>query len=255
MTPSVAAGLIAWVLSHSYAHWRCAALERGDLEALAAGDIDGSAPAIERGIEIGTVSPEVAEALGDRRAIPLEMVVRTRSGAYRRRYDRTLASDLPWLPVFILAAALGWRVGGACAAFCLLLAAAAHADARFRVIPVGVAAAMMAGAPFSPAVPELIPAACLWLAGGLGLLAVAKLAAGWMSVPFGAGDVILLATTTASLMPIGGVLPYLAALASELALALAIARMGGAGTAREATVPLAAAALPPYLLAIAVAST
>lgn len=131
--------------------------------------------------------------------ISREGALRTRSGAYRRRYDRTAIADVPWLVAFIGGAALGAESSLAWAGMMCCATWAAMADARFRIVPVPCAAAMalLAVACNGADAPRAVVLLAV-SAAALGLLSALAKAIG---SAFGAGDV---AITACCLTALGG---------------------------------------------------
>lgn len=248
----IALGSAAWAAAHAWCHARYRALEAGDREGLAAGGTSGGDD-LAAGIRRGDVSPDIAELALGKGLIRREDALRTRSGPYRRRYDRTAVADSAWLPAFVASAVLGAAASPAWAAMMGCVTWAAMADARFRVIPRSCAAAM-AAASIACNGPEAMRAAAL-LALTTALLApLVRLARASRSA-FGAGDVVLTACCITALGAPRRWMPFAAALLAMLAMALIASSIGrraaGGDGAGPTLVPFGCFAAPALACALA----
>lgn len=245
-------GTVSWLATHAWCHKRCLSLRAGDAQALGTAEVpDGFAEALGRGISLGTVSTEHAIAAHARGLISDGQAAPALTGAYRRRYDRTLASDSAWLPAHIASSLLGAAVSPVAAALLATCAACAQTDARFRVIPTAAAALMAMLAPFAvPAGPTAVPfMRAAALAVSLAAFALIGAAARERGRAFGGGDAFLLACPLAATLMTPGLVAFPVALALALATRFALSRWAG----RPRDIPLGAYTLIPTAIAIALA--
>lgn len=244
-------GSASWLATHAWCHRRCRSLEAGDARTLGAQEIpSGFAEAVARGIALGTVSTQNALAARKRGLITDEQAAPALTGSYRRRYDRTLASDSAWLPVHIASALLGATLSPFAAGMLAGCAACAQADARFRVIPTACAVMIALLAPISvPAGPAVAAARALAVALSLAAFAIVGVAARGRGTAFGGGDAFLLACPLAATLMTPGLVAFPVALALELAARMALSRWAG----RPRDIPLGAYTLIPTAVAIVLA--
>lgn len=227
---AVGLGFASWAAAHAWCHARSRALEAGDREGLS--DRPGpTADLIAAGISRGDVSPAVAEEAFAAGLISRETVVRTRAGAYRRHHDRTAVADVPWIPAFVAAAALGSAASPAWAGLMCCATWAAMADARFRIVPRACAAAMIllsiaCNGAAAPRAGALMAVALAFF----GLFAVLGRA---VASRFGSGDVVLMASCVTALGSPGRWVSFSSALLALLLIALIASASGRRVAGRE----------------------
>lgn len=250
----IALGAASWAIAHAWCHRRSIRLERGDRAAIAAIDSEQGGPdfgaALRRGIEIGSVSPAIAEEAHRSGLIDDNLLDLARSGAYARKYDRTVEADLPWLLVHLLATLAGATVSPAASVLMALSAVAAQTDTRFRVIPIPCAAAMLAAALVAlPGDLSDIETRVVVLGLLVLLLLLGKRLADRMGIDFGTGDIVLCAAPLTATAGTAGVLVFPLALSVTLAVsALTTTWLRGSG--HVSSVPLAAYTIFPTAASI-----
>lgn len=242
LAAGILSGTAFWILTHLWCHRRYLAMEAGDLEELGGGQpSEGLAAALAAGVGLVTVSPRVARLARDRGIMAEEVAMEALSGAYRRRYDRTLAAEVPWLPVYWVASLIGAHVSPASSVLLCSLASAAQCDVRFRVIPTALAVGMVPLCFTAVPDPALIGNRAVAALAVFPALAMACALAKRRSLSFGLGDVFLLACPCIALAGSEGLAVFLGALVVVLASRLAWGGRSGC----PADIPLAAYVVAP----------
>ena len=248
LTAGILSGAAFWILTHLWCHRRYLAMEAGDLEELGGEPPSaGLSAALEKGIELQTVSPRAARLARDRGVLSECVTQKALSGSYRRRYDRTLAAELPWLPVYLGMSTVGALVSPASSLLLSAITSAAQCDSRFRVIPTVLAIALvpMGLAALPPATEPQAGVKVVAAAGTFAIAALTGVIAKRKGARFGAGDLFLITWPVSALAGDTALAIFLASLTAELA----IRAYWGRCTAAAADIPLAVYMVAPTAIA------
>ena len=248
LTAGILSGAAFWLLTHLWCHRRCLAMEAGDLEELGGEQSSsGLSDALEKGVELQTVSPRVARLARDRGILSECVAQKALSGSYRRGYDRTLAAELPWLPIYLGMSTIGVLVSPASSLLLSAITSAAQCDSRFRVIPTVLAIALvpMGLAALPPATEAQAGVKVVAAAGTFAIAALTGLMAKRKGARFGAGDLFLITWPVSTLAGDTALAIFLASLTAELA----IRAYWGRRTAAATDIPLAVYMVAPTAIA------
>ena len=221
LTAGILSGAAFWLLTHLWCHRRYLAMEAGDLEELGGEPPSaGLSAALERGVELRTVSPRAARLARDRGVLSKRVAQKALSGSYRRRYDRTLAAELPWLPAYLGMSAIGALVSPASSLLLSAITSAAQCDSRFRVIPTVLAVALvpMGIAALPAETGAQVGIRVVAAAGAFAIAALAGVMAKRKGARFGAGDLFLIACPVSTLAGDSALAVFLASMTAELAI-------------------------------------
>ena len=213
LATTLAVGCGFWCASHLYQRWRYAALEHEDKSMLQArpseADNDKWIGAVKREAVNYGVSPSTLISLGDAGDIDAELSRHGDTGAYARRYNPPLPSEILLVYPYLLAAWTGSLVSVPYAVFLAASVALGQEDMRFRIAPVPMLLVFAAaGALSSPWGPYTWAVIAIPFAAAFALISlVMKKVSG---VIWHAGDYLTLAIALTAELSIGGVLEFLA---------------------------------------------
>lgn len=226
LATTLAVGCGFWCASHLYQRWRYAALEHEDKTMLQAepGDTerDKWIGAVKREAVNYGVSPSTLISLGDAGDIDAGLSQQSDTGAYARRHNPPLASEITLVYPYLLAAWVGSLISISYAVFLAASVALAQEDMRFRIAPVPMLLVFAgAGAVSSPWGPYAWAVFTIPCAAVFALISFAmKRIAG---ISWHAGDYLTLAVALMAALSIGTVFEFLAIhLLCAFALELAI---------------------------------
>ena len=213
LATTLAVGCGFWCASHLYQRWRYAALEHEDKTMLQAqpGDTDRDKwiDAVKREAVNYGVSPLTLISLGSAGDIDAEMSQLGDTGAYARRHNPPLASEIVFVYPYLLAAWTGSLISIPYAVFLAASVALGQEDMRFRVAPVPMlllfAAAGAMSSPWGPYAWAVFTIPC---AAVFALISFAmKRIAG---ISWHAGDYLTLAVALMAALSVGTVFEFLA---------------------------------------------
>lgn len=213
LATTLAVGCGFWCASHLYQRWRYAALEHEDKSMLQArpseADKDKWIGAVKREAVNYGVSPSTLTSLGDAGDIDAELSRRGDTGAYARRYNPPLPSEILLVYPHLLAAWTGSLVSVPYAVFLAASVALGQEDMRFRIAPVPMLLVFAAaGALSSPWGPYTWAVIAIPFAAAFALISLVMKKVG--GVIWHAGDYLTLAIALTAVLSIGGVLEFLA---------------------------------------------
>lgn len=213
LATTLAVGCGFWCASHLYQRWRYAALEHEDKSMLQAqpGDTDRDkwiGAVKSEAVNYG-VNPSTLISLGDAEDIDAGLSQQADTGAYARRHNPPLASEILLVYPYLLASWTGSLISIPYAVFLAASVALGQEDMRFRVAPVPMLLVFAAaGALSSPWGPYAWAVIAIPLAAAFALTSfVMKKVSG---VIWHAGDYLTLAIALTAVLSIGGVLEFLA---------------------------------------------
>lgn len=213
LATTLAVGCGFWCASHLYQRWRYAALEHEDKSMLQAqpGDTDRDkwiGAVKSEAVNYG-VNPSTLISLGDAEDIDAGLSQQADTGAYARRHNPPLASEILLVYPYLLASWTGSLISIPYAVFLAASVALGQEDMRFRVAPVPMLLVFAAaGALSSPWGPYAWAVIAIPLAAAFALTSfVMKKVSG---VIWHAGDCLTLAIALTAVLSIGGVLEFLA---------------------------------------------
>lgn len=213
LATTLAVGCGFWCASHLYQRWRYAALEHEDKSMLQArsseADKDKWIGAVKREAVNYGVSPSTLISLGDAGDIDAELSRHGDTGAYARRYNPPLPSEILLVYPHLLAAWTGSLVSVPYAVFLEASVALGQEDMRFRIAPVPMLLVFAAaGALSSPWGPYTWAVIAIPFAAAFALISLVMKKVG--GVIWHAGDYLTLAIALTAVLSIGGVLEFLA---------------------------------------------
>lgn len=213
LATTLAVGCGFWCASHLYQRWRYAALEHEDKSMLQArpseADKDKWIGAVKREAVNYGVSPSTLTSLGDAGDIDAELSRHGDTGAYARRYNPPLPSEILLVYPHLLAAWTGSLVSVPYAVFLAASVALGQEDMRFRIAPVPMLLVFAAaGALSSPWGPYTWAVIAIPFAAAFALISLVMKKVG--GVIWHAGDYLTLAIALTAVLSIGGVLEFLA---------------------------------------------
>ena len=213
LATTLAVGCGFWCASHLYQRWRYAALEHEDKSMLQArpseADKDKWIGAVKREAVNYGVSPSTLTSLGDAGDIDAELSRHGDTGAYARRYNPPLPSEILLVYPHLLAAWTGSLVSVPYAVFLAASVALGQEDMRFRIAPVPMLLVFAAaGALSSPWGPYTWAVIAIPFAAAFALISLVMKKVG--GVIWHAGDYLTLAIALTAVLTIGGVLEFLA---------------------------------------------
>lgn len=213
LATTLAVGCGFWCASHLYQRWRYAALEHEDKSMLQArpseADNDKWIGAVKREAVNYGVSPSTLISLGDAGDIDAELSRHGDTGAYARRYNPPLPSEILLVYPYLLAAWTGSLVSVPYAVFLAASVALGQEDMRFRIAPVPMLLVFAAaGALSSPWGPYTWAFIAIPFAAAFALISLVMKKVG--GVIWHAGDYLTLAIALTAVLSIGGVLEFLA---------------------------------------------
>lgn len=213
LATTLAVGCGFWCASHLYQRWRYAALEHEDKSMLQArpseADKDKWIGAVKREAVNYGVSPSTLTSLGDAGDIDAELSRHGDTGAYARRYNPPLPSEILLVYPHLLAAWTGSLVSVPYAVFLATSVALGQEDMRFRIAPVPMLLVFAAaGALSSPWGPYTWAVIAIPFAAAFALISLVMKKVG--GVIWHAGDYLTLAIALTAVLSIGGVLEFLA---------------------------------------------
>lgn len=213
LATTLAVGCGFWCASHLYQRWRYAALEHEDKSMLQArpseADKDKWIGAVKRETVNYGVSPSTLISLGDAGDIDAELSRHGDTGAYARRYNPPLPSEILLVYPYLLAAWTGSLVSVPYAVFLAASVALGQEDMRFRIAPVPMLLVFAAaGALSSPWGPYTWAVIAIPFAAAFALISLVMKKVG--GVIWHAGDNLTLAIALTAVLSIGGVLEFLA---------------------------------------------
>lgn len=213
LATTLAVGCGFWCASHLYQRWRYAALEHEDKSMLQArpseADNDKWIGAVKREAVNYGVSPSTLISLGDAGDIDAELSRHGDTGAYARRYNPPLPSEIPLVYPYLLAAWTGSLVSVPYTVFLAASVALGQEDMRFRIAPVPMLLVFAAaGALSSPWGPYTWAVIAIPFAAAFALISLVMKKVG--GVIWHAGDYLTLAIALTAVLSIGGVLEFLA---------------------------------------------
>lgn len=213
LATTLAVGCGFWCASHLYQRWRYAALEHEDKSMLQArsseADKDKWIGAVKREAVNYGVSPSTLISLGDAGDIDAELSRHGDTGAYARRYNPPLPSEILLVYPHLLAAWTGSLVSVPYAVFLAASVALGEEDMRFRIAPVPMLLVFAAaGALSSPWGPYTWAVIAIPFAAAFALISLVMKKVG--GVIWHAGDYLTLAIALTAVLSIGGVLEFLA---------------------------------------------
>lgn len=213
LATTLAVGCGFWCASHLYQRWRYAALEHEDKSMLQArsseADKDKWIGAVKREAVNYGVSPSTLISLGDAGDIDAELSRHGDTGAYARRYNPPLPSEILLVYPHLLAAWTGSLVSVPYAVFLAASVALGQEDMRFRIAPVPMLLVFAAaGALSSPWGPYTWAVIAIPFAAAFALISLVMKKVG--GVIWHAGDCLTLAIALTAVLSIGGVLEFLA---------------------------------------------
>lgn len=213
LATTLAVGCGFWCASHLYQRWRYAALEHEDKSMLQArpseADKDKWIGAVKREAVNYGVSPSTLTSLGDAGDIDAELSRHGDTGAYARRYNPPLPSEILLVYPHLLAAWTGSLVSVPYAVFLAASVALGQEDMRFRIAPVPMLLVFAAaGALSSPWGPYTWAVIAIPFAAAFALISLVMKKVG--GVIWHAGDYLTLAIALTTVLSIGGVLEFLA---------------------------------------------
>lgn len=213
LATTLAVGCGFWCASHLYQRWRYAALEHEDKSMLQArpseADKDKWIGAVKREAVNYGVSPSTLISLGDAGDIDAELSRHGDTGAYARRYNPPLPSEILLVYPYLLAAWTGSLVSVPYAVFLAASVALGQEDMRFRIAPVPMLLVFAAaGALSSPWGPYTWVVIAIPFAAAFALISLVMKKVG--GVIWHAGDYLTLAIALTAVLSIGGVLEFLA---------------------------------------------
>lgn len=212
LATTLAVGCGFWCASHLYQRWRYAALEHEDKSMLQArpseADKDKWIGAVKREAVNYGASPSTLISLGDAGDIDAELSRHGDTGAYARRYNPPLASEIPLVYPYLLASWTGSLVSIPYAVFLAASVALGQEDMRFRVAPVPMLLLFaVTGAMSSPWGPYTWAVIAIPLAAAFALISFVMKKVG--GVIWHAGDYLTLAIALTAVLSVGGVLEFL----------------------------------------------
>lgn len=213
LATTLAVGCGFWCASHLYQRWRYAALEHEDKSMLQArsseADKDKWIGTVKREAVNYGVSPSTLISLGDAGDIDAELSRHGDTGAYARRYNPPLPSEILLVYPHLLAAWTGSLVSVPYAVFLAASVALGQEDMRFRIAPVPMLLVFAAaGALSSPWGPYTWAVIAIPFAAAFALISLVMKKVG--GVIWHAGDYLTLAIALTAVLSIGGVLEFLA---------------------------------------------
>ena len=213
LATTLAVGCGFWCASHLYQRWRYAALEHEDKSMLQArpseADKDKWIGAVKRETVNYGVSPSTLISLGDAGDIDAELSRHGDTGAYARRYNPPLPSEILLVYPYLLAAWTGSLVSVPYAVFLAASVALGQEDMRFRIAPVPMLLVFAAaGALSSPWGPYTWAVIAIPFAAAFALISFVMKKVG--GVIWHAGDYLTLAIALTAVLSVGGVLEFLA---------------------------------------------
>lgn len=213
LATTLAVGCGFWCASHLYQRWRYAALEHEDKSMLQArsseADKDKWIGAVKREAVNYGVSPSTLISLGDAGDIDAELSRHGDTGAYARRYNPPLPSEILLVYPHLLAAWTGSLVSVPYAVFLAASVALGQEDMRFRIAPVPMLLVFAAaGALSSPWGPYTWAVIAIPFAAAFAMISLVMKKVG--GVIWHAGDYLTLAIALTAVLSIGGVLEFLA---------------------------------------------
>lgn len=213
LATTLAVGCGFWCASHLYQRWRYAALEHEDKSMLQArpseADKDKWIGAVKREAVNYGVSPSTLTSLGDAGDIDAELSRHGDTGAYARRYNPPLPSEILLVYPHLLAAWTGSLVSVPYAVFLAASVSLGQEDMRFRIAPVPMLLVFAAaGALSSPWGPYTWAVIAIPFAAAFALISLVMKKVG--GVIWHAGDYLTLAIALTAVLSIGGVLEFLA---------------------------------------------
>lgn len=213
LATTLAVGCGFWCASHLYQRWRYAALEHEDKSMLQArpseADNDKWIGAVKREAVNYGVSPSTLISLGDAGDIDAELSRHGDTGAYARRYNPPLPSEILLVYPYLLAAWTGSLVSVPYTVFLAASVALGQEDMRFRIAPVPMLLVFAAaGALSSPWGPYTWAVIAIPFAAAFALISLVMKKVG--GVIWHAGDYLTLAIALTAVLSIGGVLEFLA---------------------------------------------
>ena len=213
LATTLAVGCGFWCASHLYQRWRYAALEHEDKTMLLAqpGDTDRDKwiDAVKRETVNYGVSPSTLISLGDAGDIDTELSRHGDTGAYARRYNPPLPSEILLVYPYLLAAWTGSLVSVSYVVFLAASVALGQEDMRFRIAPVPMLLVFTAaGALSSPWGPYTWAVIAIPLAAAFALISFVMKKVGGVS--WHAGDYLTLAIALTAVLSAGTVFEFLA---------------------------------------------
>lgn len=213
LATTLAVGCGFWCASHLYQRWRYAALEHEDKSMLQArpsdADKDKWIVAVKRESANYGVNPSTLISLGDAGDIDAGLSQQADTGAYARRYNPPLASEITLVYPYLLASWTGSLISIPYAVFLAASVALGQEDMRFRIAPVPMLLVFAgAGALSSPWGPYTWAVIAIPIATAFALTSFVMKKVG--GVIWHAGDYLTLAIALTAVLSIGGVLEFLA---------------------------------------------
>lgn len=213
LATTLAVGCGFWCASHLYQRWRYAALEYEDKSMLQArpsdADKDKWIGAVKRESVNYGVNPSTLISLGDAGDIDAGLSQQADTGAYARRYNPPLASEITLVYPYLLASWTGSLISIPYAVFLAASVALGQEDMRFRIAPVPMLLVFAgAGALSSPWGSYTWAVIAIPLASAFALTSFIMKKVG--GVIWHAGDYLTLAIALTAVLSIGGVLEFLA---------------------------------------------
>lgn len=213
LATTLAVGCGFWCASHLYQRWRYAALGHEDKSMLQArpseADKDKWIGSVKREAVNYGVSPSTLISLGVAGDIDARLSQLADTGAYARRHNPPLASEITLVYLYLLAAWVGSLISIPCAVFLAASVALGQEDMRFRIAPVPMLLVFAtAGALSSPWGPYTWAVIAIPFAAAFALISFVMKKVG--GVIWHAGDYLTLAIALTAVLSVGGVLEFLA---------------------------------------------
>ena len=213
LATTLAVGCGFWCASHLYQRWRYAALGHEDKSMLQArpseADKDKWIGSVKREAVNYGVSPSTLISLGVAGDIDARLSQLADTGAYARRHNPPLASEITLVYLYLLAAWVGSLISIPCAVFLAASVALGQEDMRFRIAPVPMLLVFATeGALSSPWGPYTWAVIAIPFAAAFALISFVMKKVG--GVIWHAGDYLTLAIALTAVLSVGGVLEFLA---------------------------------------------
>lgn len=212
LATTLAVGCGFWCASHLYQRWRYAALEHEDKSMLQARPSDAERDkwigAVKREAVNYGVNPSTLISLGDTGDIDAGLSQQADTGAFARRYNPPLASEITLIFPYLLAAWAGSLISDPYAVFLAASVALGQEDIRFRIAPVPMLLVFAtAGALSSPWGPYAWAVIAIPLAAAFALISFVLKKFG--GVIWHAGDYLTLAIALTAVLSAGTVFEFL----------------------------------------------
>lgn len=212
LATTLAVGCGFWCASHLYQRWRYAALEHEDKSMLQARPSDAERDkwigAVKREAVNYGVSPSTLISLGDTGDIDAGLSQQADTGAFARRYNPPLASEITLVFPYLLAAWAGSLISDPYAVFLAASVALGQEDMRFRIAPVPMLLVFATtGALSSPWGPYAWAVIAIPLAAAFALISFVMKKVG--GVIWHAGDYLTLTIALTAVLSAGTVFEFL----------------------------------------------